>query len=333
MLASTGWDATRGIAIIFDSRSPIWEQRKDDNGKNLYQKILDDTYEERKKYYDALKTSEEPDNKIRLEVFQALYMDGDKLIRPRYLVTAGTGRSEVYFDAMFHRLKGYTYNNEMYPSQPVVSEIPVQYRIFSTEGERVVAQSRENDKKTGQYETSSLDKLRTIWYLYRTEGLTQQQAKLLAPGTVGQRGWQFCKLNSLWSESNENLRFPDEPPRPNLDIINRCFLPPRGEDARYISIASFSGESLSKLTELIDRSYPDGLKKRNERIAKDNEDKRNAGNESGCVPPLQPATADEVENFVMQRSGAGPKQLQKKVWTATTKEVREKLPQSLPKLN
>ncbi len=325
LLALEGWNAAYGLGLLFDSKSPIWNQFKNDDGKSRYQEVLDKTYEDRKAQLEHLQKPDnnDPDKEVKLKVFKALFMQGDVVIKPKYLITAGTGRSEVYFDAMVARLKGYYYPNKTEnkiahePKPDVVSDIPVQFHVFATEAERIDAQLKENDKKNGQFEPTSLDKLRSINVLYKISGLTYQQARNKVPGTTGQKAWLLSELDALWSTNNRNCKFKDEPQRENINIVERCFYKP--SDAGYVSFAGFDSSSIGRLTELIDRSTPEGLTNRNKKIADKNDRLREEGRGAEVSVMLQRATSKDIEDYVSNKHEKPPTQLPKKTWESFNK--------------
>lgn len=295
-LAKLGWDASQGVAVIFDKTSKIWGP--------LHEKVLEDTFKERTATFEFLKSSSKDEDKQKLEVFQALFCDKGKVVKPRYCITVCTGRSESYFDSQVMRAKGFDYEGVHYDSKEPIAEIPAKFVVFSNEQERILCQVNENEKKVGQQEVSSLDKLRTVKYLVDTAGLTQAQARKLFTGTTGQKAWYLTKLDHMWSSRWSKL-FPNEQKRPDLGLVERCFLPPSGNKDRYISFSSFNSGSIGVFVNLIDRSTPDGLDELHRKIDDENVKNRAAGKPVKSYPG--PTTAEEVEEFVMGKKDSPQK--------------------------
>lgn len=306
-LAAQGWIAQKGVIPCFNSKSPIWGPYKFQDAIDLYYKMMVDKYERLLNGEDA----------VAVAVFEAMHVKSGKVIKPTMLANAAHGRGEVYFESQVLRAKGFVNKETTEEFEPaeIVAHVPVELEVYNSEVERVRHQIDENAKNDVFVPPSDPDKLRTLAFFFQEAfPFTQAEARRMYPGTTGQKGWLFIRLNQLWSSTcPEKDLFEGETKRPNLGLLNRALLKP-GQDG-YISFKSLNNVGL--LGEMIARSSKEGLAKKNEEI-KERNNKRSPNED--LEPILHPISAEEVEsemaNPTKKNQGKGTDTMPKDQWEA-----------------
>ena len=317
-LARDGWNVQLGVIPVFDKSSPIWSK--------YYQEILDKCYETRVlQYKSLLDNPQQPD----LDVFEALFTEetrsGERqVIKPVMLANACHGRLEEIVGACIVRKSGKGYaallgknkndENADFPPQEVQDTYPVHLFQFDTEAERTDEQIMENEGKLrGNKEVSPADKMRNIFRGFSEFGWNQKKVRDVYKGTFGQRGYLIARADQLWSDHCPKADlFSDETERPSLGIREGCFIPSTKDG--HVPFQSLN--DMTALTEIVNRSYPDGLDKVNEKI-----DERNLMRAEGTLSsPVEKvkrqATAEEIKDFFQGGGGAksADKMLDKSTW-------------------
>lgn len=253
-LAQRQWNADNPVPVVEITDEELEAELKD-----------------RQTRWDSLKEATTAEAAVERQVFEMLYTEGGKLIRPKYSGNAGFRRHRAFFPAMVQRFKDSdkaTKQGE--PALDISGMIPVRVTKYASKIDRIIDQQTENELQgVGTKKMDDLEKLRVTYDLFQ-DGCRESDIRRLYSSSTGQKTFGLCMVNANW---------------PDLKIIDRMLNLPT-EHPDYVKWGPVRHNEISKFNQRYDaqRKRKEGLPLKND--------------ERG----LEPITAEEVDNYFRDRS-------------------------------
>lgn len=222
--------------------------------------------EERQRQWDNLKIESQSnaDRLIDLKVYEELFVENGKLVKPEYIGITGNRRASQFYLAMVLRRRMIMERGKMAPEEKAQAEkelslepvlpdtIGVIVGDYSDPQVRLEAQVRENEGKRKYFLGSSpLDQLLFARELLSMGSNQSRLRRVFTSATLGVKYYFICLLDA---------RFP------NVKIIDRCKLPPVDSEGKptpgYIHIPSVRQEDLQSMGQRLSAEETDAYNRK-----------------------------------------------------------------------